>query len=93
MECKNIRFSRHAIERMFARGISELDVLNALRHGQLVEEYPDDKPYPSMLLLGWRDNQPIHIVAARDNENNTCIVITAYRPDSAHWGKDFKTRK
>lgn len=93
MDCDSIKFSRHAIERMFTRGIGEPDVLEILLHGEMVEEYPDDTPYPSMLLLGWCNNKPLHLVAARDDESGTCIVITTYIPDTAHWGEDFKTRK
>ena len=92
MDCKQVRFSRHAIERMFERAIADTDVLDALRHGEIVEEYSDDTPYPSRLLLGWCGGQPLHVVAAHDKASGSCIVITAYRPDATLWGNDFKTR-
>jgi hypothetical protein len=77
---------------MFERRIAEQDILSVLRHGVLVEEYLDDTPYPSRLLLGWRNDLPLHVVAAQDPESGLCIVITAYIPDAKHWGADFKTR-
>jgi hypothetical protein len=47
-----VKFSRHAMERMFEREIAEPDVLDVMQNGQTVEEYSDDLPYPSQLLLG-----------------------------------------
>lgn len=41
------------MERMFEREIAEPDVLDVMQNGQTVEEYSDDLPYPSQLLLGW----------------------------------------
>lgn len=93
MDCKGVKFSRHALERMFERAIAETDVLDALRHGETVEDYNDDIPYPSQLLLGWRCGRPVHVVAARDHVSGLCIVITAYFPDATQWGDDFKTRR
>jgi len=77
---------------MFARRIVEPDILGVVRHGESVEEYPDDAPYPSRLLLGWCNDLPQHVVVAHDPDSGLCIVITAYIPDAMHWGADFKTR-
>lgn len=44
-------FRVHAIQRMFQRGISKDDVRSVLESGRLIEEYPDDHPYPSRLAL------------------------------------------
>jgi hypothetical protein len=48
---KRIIFRIHAIRRMFQRGITEGQVLQVIENGQTIEEYPDDSPYPSRLLL------------------------------------------
>jgi hypothetical protein len=37
---------------MAERGIREEDVARAISEGREIESYPDDKPYPSRLLLG-----------------------------------------
>jgi len=42
----------HAIQRMFARKISKAELTYALDRAEVIEDYPDDKPYPSALLLG-----------------------------------------
>ncbi len=43
-------FSRHAISQMFDRGISVDDIEKTITHGEIIEAYPDDKPYPSRLM-------------------------------------------
>jgi hypothetical protein len=49
---------------MFQRNISEKDMRSILTKGEIIEEYADDTPYPSRLILGWIGGRPIHIVAA-----------------------------
>ena len=86
-------YQRHAVERMALRGIREEDVEYVLLMGETIESYPDDTPYPSELLLGWRDNRPLHIVVATDTASQRKIVITVYVPDPNRWDADFKRRK
>ena len=92
MFCENIYFSRHALQRMFQRAITEEAVLRTLDNGQIVEEYPDDHPYPSRLMLGNHDGCPLHVVVAYDAANRQCIVITAYVPGPDQWDDTFSRR-
>lgn len=55
--------------------------------------YPDDRPYPSVLLLGYEDETPVHIVAAVDPETRMCHIVTVYRPNEAHWEEGFRKRR
>ncbi|MER3422593.1 MAG: hypothetical protein C4293_04520 [Nitrospiraceae bacterium] len=59
----------------------------------MVASYPDDVPFPSVLILGFELGQPLHLVVARDPKTGVCFVITVYRPDPDLWSDDFKTRK
>jgi len=93
MDCDAISFSRHAIQRMFERAISPDEVRMALVTGEVIASYPDDAPYPSVLILAFVAGRPLHVVASRDDSTRHCYVITAYVPDSALWGSDFRTRK
>jgi hypothetical protein len=86
-------FRVHAINRMFERNITMDDVKQTIQTGELVQDYPDDKPYPIRLVLGWVGNRPIHVVFASDDQNDRLIVITAYEPDPNLWEADFKTKK
>lgn len=68
-------------------------MLEVINKGEFITEYPDDKPLPSFLILGFVDAGPIHVVAAVDQESQTCHIITAYRPDPILWSEDFKLRR
>ena len=93
MKCGKIRLSRHALQRMFEREISPEDVRSVVMAGEIVEQYPDDTPYASALLLGWVGRRPVHVVVARDPDTAECYVITAYEPESGLWSEDFKGRR
>ena len=57
-------FRLHAVQRMFERSISDVDVRKVLVDGVMIEDYPDDQPYPSFLVLAWVNGRPLHVVAA-----------------------------
>ena len=59
----------------------------------LIARYPDDRPYPSRLVLAWREHSPLHVVAADDPSGDITVVITAYRPDPNLWTADFRSRR
>jgi hypothetical protein len=85
-------FRIHAIQQMFARDISEVEVRAVLEDGEVIEENPDALPYPSRLVLGWVDQRPIHVLASHPDAT-TIVVITVYEPDRARWQNGFRRRK
>lgn len=93
MDCAEVVFSGHAIRRMFERALGRDAILDVVRGGEVIAEYPDDNPYPSWLVLGFVAGEPAHVVVARDPQTRTCFVVTAYRPDPAMWADDFKKRR
>ena len=88
-----IEWQRHVLERMIERHIRRSDVVTVLLSGELIEDYQDDRPFPSALFLGRTGCRPIHVVAALDMGSGRVFVITAYEPDLEHFESDFKTRK
>lgn len=86
-------FRVHALQRMFERSIAEDDVRHVLKTGEVIKDYPDDTPYSSRLVLGWRDNRPLHVVAANNDADKQTIIITAYEPDPALWDSEFRSKK
>ncbi len=83
----------HAIKRMARRRIGEADIRHVLQTGETIKTYPHDKPYPSRLVLGWRDERPLHVVVAENSDDAETIVITVYEPDPQEWDGDFRRRK
>jgi hypothetical protein len=78
---------------MFERSIDETDIKAVLEQGEVIEDYPNDKPYPSQLILGWRGTRPLHVVAANNKADEETIIITVYEPDPEQWTADFRRRK
>ena len=73
--------------------ISEQEVCEAITSGESIEDYPDDQPYPSALILGYtRLRRPLHVVCAHSSEDDIAIVITVYQPDPARW-VDYRRRR
>ena len=81
----------HALKRMIERNISRGAVKKAIQDCIIVEEYPDDFPFPSFLLLGYHENTPLHIVCSMNQDH--LWIITAYEPDEGKWEGDFQTRR
>ncbi len=93
IECQQYKFSSHAIQRMFERAIQKNEAITVIQHGEIIAEYPDDKPYSSYLVFAFVDNRPIHVLTALDLANKICYIVTVYVPDPKIWLNDFKTRR
>jgi len=88
-----IVWTEHVALRLRERGIKRSDLIECIMSGEIIEQYPEDTPYPSCLVLGVCEaGKPIHIVVGL-NVGIMCCMITAYRPDSDKWEVDFKIRK
>ena len=72
------------LERLILRTIPRQAVLEVLRAGELIEDYPDDRPFPSTLFLGWLVKKPLHVVAPLGESVPKVFIITAYEPDLQH---------
>ena len=85
-------FSRHAFKRAIERNISEEEVRTAGVQVEIIEEYPEDKYSPSVLMLGFTSvGRPLHIqVSSADSE--VTRIITLYEPDPSEWAEYRKRR-
>ena len=69
------------------------DVISALLDGEVIEKYPDDKPFPSCLVYGRaKDRKPLHVVCALPTHVDILIIVTVYIPLEDEW-IDFRRRK
>lgn len=78
---------------MFERNIAKDQAKEAVQKGEVIQTYPDDRPYPSRLMLHFLDNRPLHVVVAYDSDAGICIIVTVYEPSPKLWKGDYKTRK
>ena len=92
--CENgsIRWTGHILKRLMQRGIFQASVVQAIRSGEIIEQYPNDYPYPSCLHLGTTEaGEALHIVCGIGE--GKVWLITAYHPDPDEWESDLKTRR
>ena len=78
---------------MFERDIGIEDVRAVVGEGEVVEDYPDDEPYPSRLLLSSRGGRHLHVVAAFNRPGDEVVVVTVYEPDLDQWEPGFRRRR
>lgn len=89
---KNINLTLHALDRFRQRGIQIPDIQNVLLHGEIIEQYHDDHPFPSCLELGASvAGTALHVCCGVGD--NKIWIITAYYPTTDKWHNDMKTRK
>ena len=90
---RKLTFRIHALRQMFQRRISDFDIRELLKSGTIIEDYPDDLPYPSFLISGMMNHRPLHVVMAYNNVDREAIVITAYEPDTDLWSENYTQRR
>ncbi len=85
-------FRLHALTRMAQRGFEPADVRKVLSSGVPIEQYPDDFPYPSCLVMATVGGRPIHVVVAMNGDSQEVIIVTVYEPDALVWGDGYTRR-
>lgn len=89
---ENLEITEHARKRMKIRRIKTDDILNCINSGAIIEDYPNDYPFPSCLILGISTMlKELHVVVSI--HDNVIYVITVYYPDPEKWNDDFSKRK
>lgn len=76
---------------MFERGISSKDILPILMDGEIIEDYKDDIPCPTLLMLGFLHNYAIHVVVACCKDH--IKIVTVYLPDERGIDDRFRSEK
>jgi hypothetical protein len=91
-EKQALYWTNHVDKRLAERDIRRDDILCALLTGEIIEQYSDDQPYPSCLVLGVTlSSRYIHVVCGTNG--SALWIITMYYPSRQKWSADFKTRK
>ena len=92
LEESSLRWTSHILERLFERNIGLNYVKAALANGEILEQYPNDYPFPSCLVLGYTiAGRPLHTVCGSDGTK--LWLITAYFPSPVDWLEDFRQRR
>lgn len=73
----------HARLRMAERGITTGAIEQAIFTGEIIEEYSDDEPCPSVLMGIETTDIMLHVVIGVCDDH--LRIITCYYPDDTHW--------
>ena len=94
IERNRVLITDHADEEAQADALSMDEVYFSVMHGDIIEQYADDKPYPSCLIYGRSfAGDEIHSVWAYNVKTRWAVLITVYRPDPKRWINGHKRRK
>ena len=65
-----VRITDHADEEALDDSLTYEEIYSSVIQGEVIENYPNDKPYPSCLIMGKNfSGEPIHSVWAYNPEN------------------------
>ncbi|MHB1869119.1 MAG: DUF4258 domain-containing protein [Nitrososphaerales archaeon] len=97
-----VKFTEHARVAMLDDDLITDDVMKSFQNFDVLEEYPDAKPFPACLTLCLlNDGNPLHAVIALPHEvqpatnttmDSLIIIVTIYRPSESEW-TDHRRRK
>jgi hypothetical protein len=77
-------FSKHATDQAILRHISVQEIREAMRAGEIIEDYPRDKYGPSCLILGsTRAGRCLHVQCTYPAR--LVKLVTVYEPDAVEW--------
>ena len=86
-----VRWTDHILKRLMQRGITQDDVLQAIQTGEIIDQYPDDYPFPSCLILGLSvAGKSLHVVCGLGLDE--VYMITAYYPNPGEWDIEFRKK-
>jgi len=93
IQSNRMRISDHADEEAESDKLTFDEIFFSVLHGEIIEHYPTDKPYPSCLIYGQTfGGDPVHSVWAFNDASRWAVLITVYRPDPQRW-IDFRERR
>lgn len=92
IESDQFEFSKHAVDQSIRRRISVQEVREVIANGEMIEEYPEDKYWPSYLIYGrTAEGRPLHVQCSHPSRS-VVKIVTLYEPDPARW-INFRERR
>jgi hypothetical protein len=94
VEQSKVRVSDHGNEEILEDGINPVFLVDGVKIGILIEDYPDAFKGPTVLLLQDYIGKPVHVVwGLATAQQDIATLITAYFPDPGKWYNNFTKRR
>lgn len=77
-----VRVTDHAKDEADSDSLTLSQVFESVDTGEVIEDCPLDRPYPSGLISGrTKENLPVHSVWAYNAATAWALLVTVYKPD------------
>ena len=88
-------YSKHAERERELDMIYTWELEDALKSGEIIEDYPDDPRGASCLVLGFCGSKPVHSVCTTRSDPEELLLITDYDPSKRpnKWTKNYTKRR
>jgi hypothetical protein len=73
----------HAMQRMGYRKVSHDDIKQVIANGDVIEEYPDNKPDPKILVMAHVREEPLYVSCAFNGRY--AYIVTVHWYDPTRW--------
>ncbi len=91
VEAGKYRFTLHGAQQLIARRLKRVGIEEAVKSGEIIEDYPKHHYGPACLILGKTvQGKSLHLVCSLQE---IVDIITVYEPDLIEWENNLKTRK
>jgi hypothetical protein len=75
LESDRFEFSRHAVDQSIRRHVSVREIREVISSGEIIEEYPEDKYWPSNLIYGrTNEGRPLPVQCSHPSRKLVKIV-------------------
>ena len=88
-----IKWRYHALQRARQRGITRQQAKEVIQIGEIIEEHPDEEPFPKCLLMAEiQPGKPLYVSLVYDEAEDYVYILTVHWLDPNKWDDPW-TRK
>jgi len=85
------KYTLHGAQQRIARRLKRKEIEQAIKSGEIIEDYSEHHYGPACLLLGkTAEGKSLHALCSLQE---VVDIITVYEPDLSEWEEDLKTRR
>lgn len=76
------------------RSITREQATRVLTEGEIIEQRPRAKPYPTCLMMQMQEgNRPLYVALGYDQANDRLYIITVHWLDPSTWDDPWRRRR
>jgi hypothetical protein len=89
-----ITWRYHALRRARERDIAREEAIRVMTEGEIIDQRPDDTPYPMCLMMApVEERRPLYVALGYDGTDDRIYVITVHWLDPDKWQDPWTRRR